>query len=46
MLTILTTGTPVRSFCGMVKSLYKHQYLVFIIIIMFAEKGLSHVPLD
>ena len=28
---ILTTGTQVRPFCGMVESLYKHQYLLLLL---------------
>ena len=29
ILTILTTGNPVRPFCGKVESLYKHQYYYY-----------------
>ena len=29
---ILSTGTPVRPFCGMVESLYKHQYLLLLLL--------------
>ena len=31
---ILTTGTPVRPFCGMVESLYKHQYLLLLLLLL------------
>ena len=31
---ILTTGTPVRPFCGMVGSLYKHQYLLLLLLLL------------
>ena len=43
---ILTTGTPVRPFCGMVGSLYKHQYLLLLLLLLLSDIGTISLMLN